>query len=570
MFHLRALTHLLLFTAPAFAAWTPPDAGQLARLERALAPQHAQYDPAEQLIRRPFSTPGYHTTLKGGMVHPTKDSFAYALGLLDTGKPDDLARAAAILRRGLSLQDTDPNRRTYGIWSWYLEEPLDRMSPPDWNWADFNGAVLVQVLRDHRDRLAPDLAAAVAAGLRHAGAAIVKRNVGPGYTNIAILGTYVTLVGGEVLGDADLRDYGLGRLRRIHAHLGENGTFEEYNSPTYTVIALQELSRLQAHATTPEARPLLDQLVHKAWEELASHFHAPTRQWAGPHSRAYRSLAQDSLLALIQRGTAGRVAFGVDVPDREERRLPLACPPDLEPLFAAPTAPRTVTETFIRRTQTVGTTYLHPQYALGTVNRGDLWNQRRALLLHFGTATRPGYVQLRFLKDGYDFSSAILTSAQRAGTAVGTVHLITDGGDTHISLDKVKQGTIRARDLRVRFEVGGPAAAQATVNVGPDGQAARLQLGDLPVAIRLAYARFGRAAPSLTTGRDAERAWVDVVFHEGDERTFALATLEEAVAGFVFAVGPAPVPTAAVKEGRLEVQAEGLAVRAPVRPGPRS
>ena len=87
MFHLRALTHLLLFTAPAFAAWTPPDAGQLARLERALAPQHAQYDPAEQLIRRPFSTPGYHTTLKGGMVHPTKDSFAYALGLLDTGNP---------------------------------------------------------------------------------------------------------------------------------------------------------------------------------------------------------------------------------------------------------------------------------------------------------------------------------------------------------------------------------------------------------------------------------------------------------------------------------------------------
>jgi len=34
---------------------------QLARLDRALAPSHAQYDPAEQMLRRPFSSPGYHT-----------------------------------------------------------------------------------------------------------------------------------------------------------------------------------------------------------------------------------------------------------------------------------------------------------------------------------------------------------------------------------------------------------------------------------------------------------------------------------------------------------------------------
>ncbi|MSU24580.1 MAG: hypothetical protein EXS32_12255 [Opitutus sp.] len=90
------------------AAWTPPDAAQLARLERALAPQHAQWDPAEQMPKRPFSSPGYHTTLKGGFVHSTRDAFTYAVGLLDPGKPEHLDRACAILRRVIALQDSDP------------------------------------------------------------------------------------------------------------------------------------------------------------------------------------------------------------------------------------------------------------------------------------------------------------------------------------------------------------------------------------------------------------------------------------------------------------------------------
>ena len=119
---------------------------------------------------------------------------------------------------------------------------------------------------------------------------------------------------------------------------------------------------------------------------------------------------------------------------------------------------------------TVGTTYLHPQFALGSINRGDLWNQRRPLIAHFGTAAAPGYLQLRFLKNDYDFSSAILHGTQREGLVVGAVNLITNGGDTHISLDKVKAAKIRARDLRLRFELGGPAAKNAASHIAPPDQ----------------------------------------------------------------------------------------------------
>ena len=506
------------------------------------------------------------TTLTGGLVHSTRESLAYAVGLLDTGRPADLERAIAVIQRVVALQDSDPASKTYGIWSWFLEEPLATMSPPDWNWADFNGVSLLQIARDHRARLPADLAHAVDKAILRCCAAIKKRDVGPSYTNIAIMGTYVTLVAGEIYGLPEFLTYGLERLTRIHQFTAENGAFEEYNSPTYTVIALLELSRLKAHVKTPTAQPMIDALLRRTWEEVATHFHAPTRQWAGPNSRAYASLNRPGNLALIQRATAGHVTFGIDDPDREELRLPVVCPPDLEPLFGPLMEPRTVTETFIKRTDTVGTTYLQPKFALGTINHGDLWNQRRPLLLHFGAVAQPGYVQLRFLKNNYDFSSAIFSGAQRAGLAVGTVHLITNGGDTHISLDLVKNGRIRARDLRLRFEVGGPAAKTARVSAGPTSL---ITTDDLQITIKIVRARFDGHDATISAGGDDKTNWLDVVFFAGEEREFDLAALDEAFAGFALSVDSPVEPTFKLEARRGVVTASGLTVSAPLKPAPR-
>ena len=56
----------------------------------------------------------------------------------------------------------------------------------------------------------------------------------------------------------------------------------------------------------------MEALYRTAWDEIASHFHPPTRQWAGPHSRCYSTLLGRGTLALIQRATDGRVNFGAN------------------------------------------------------------------------------------------------------------------------------------------------------------------------------------------------------------------------------------------------------------------
>lgn len=145
------------------------------------------FSPKQNLLRDVFKHPGYHSRIpNGSVVHMTVPSLRYALALLQAG--DGSLRAGAIIRAVLQMQDTDVASSTYGVWPWFLEEPLTAMSQPDWNWADFCGELLGTMIVDHADALPAELVADMKEALGHAGWAIFRRNSNPAYTNIALLG----------------------------------------------------------------------------------------------------------------------------------------------------------------------------------------------------------------------------------------------------------------------------------------------------------------------------------------------------------------------------------------------
>jgi hypothetical protein len=563
-----------LFAACASAAQHPPftlSAAQKERLNRALAPMHKDYDPDAKMIRAPFSSPGYHTTLKGGTVHSTRTALGYAVALLDTGDEALRRRACDVLGTVIALQDTDPKSKTYGIWSWFLEEPLDQMSPPDWNWADFCGTQLLQVALDHRDRLPPDLARRVDESIRHAARSIERRNVGPGYTNIALMGTYVTYVTAELYGIADLKTYAAQRLRRFYDYTKEQGAFSEYNSPTYSMVALEELGRMRLHVQDPAARPLIEELYREVWQDIALHFHAPSRQWAGPHSRCYSTLLSPSTLGMLQNAADGALDWGIDRPSVSEQRLPLDCPPEFIPFFQRLNTPREIIKTYLKATPpVVGTTWLESAFTLGSVSRGEFWNQRRGILAYWGTPHAPAYLHVRFLRNDYDFSDAQLFTVQRRGDLLAAVNLATDGGNTHIGLDRIKNGQFTAKDLRLRFEFGGSAAAQAPRPPTSLADAAELRFGDLRGFITVPSCAFDGLTPTWTSGSGKGNAWLDLVLYSGDERAFDLTRFSSAALGFALrlAAGECAPPQAAatLSDGRLALTWDSLRVTIPVKP----
>ena len=112
----------------------------------------------------------------------------------------------------VELQDADSASETFGVWPWLLEEPIAEMTPPDLNWADFCGASLAHILIQHADMLSPETRQHTEDALRSAAAAIRKRDVGPGYTNIAVLGGGVCAAAGELFSDDEMLQYGRERL----------------------------------------------------------------------------------------------------------------------------------------------------------------------------------------------------------------------------------------------------------------------------------------------------------------------------------------------------------------------
>ncbi|CAG7656916.1 hypothetical protein ACFQI7_00135 [Paenibacillus allorhizosphaerae] len=513
-------------------------------LMQELGSWHKDYNPGLHMVRRPFSSPGYHTTLKGVThTHPTLAACIYALALLDSGEQAYTERASDLLRKVIGLQDQKRDSATFGIWSWFMEEPLSMMAPPDWNWADFCGKRLVLAEQRHGQRLSPSLREQIRHAVFCACDAIIKRNVGPGYTNIAIMGAFVTLIAGEVYGVDRYADYGLERLRKFSDYTRELGTFQEFNSPTYTVVAIQELSSIHTSTRLPEAKRLSADMLDVAWSMIAEHYHAPTGEWSGPHSRSYSTMMTDAVRSFLQ------MACGDTVPMLPEDHMSysldwyendIQCPPDYRAAFREGQGGeyrQVIHRDAGGMAVNTATTYKDERVSLGTFSKDVMWNQRRNLLAYVRNGDRFSYIHLRFLHDGYDYSSAVFSCRQEGADALFGIGFCTNGGDTHIGLDPI-DGTLEAADLRLRFEIGGRLeGVEARLTEEAGAVHVSLDGGALAMQAAVLFAAFDGETPRWEIGRIGEKLNVDYVVYAGDTKRFDFRSLQEALLVLAFRLG---------------------------------
>ncbi|OXM83397.1 hypothetical protein [Paenibacillus rigui] len=511
-------------------------------LLRELEAWHQDYNPELRMVRRPFSSPGYHTTLKHTThTHPTLAAVMYALALLDSGVEAYVPRASDILEQVISLQDQNPANATFGIWSWFQEEPLAQMAPPDWNWADFCGKRLVLTEQRHGSLLPADLREKLRHAVFCACDAIMKRNVGPGYTNIAIMGAFVTLVAGEVYGIDRYVHYGLERLRRFREYTHDLGTFQEYNSPTYTIVAIQELSSIHTSTRLPDAKLWSADMLDVAWRMVAEHYHFPTGQWSGPHSRSYSTVMTESVRSFLQ------MAVGDTLQLQSESKLvysldwygnSISCPE----AYIASFHHAQVAEhsQVVQRSPegvaiNIATTFKNGQVSLGTFSRDVMWNQRRNLIAYVPNGDGFSYIHLRFLHDGYDYSSAVYTSRQERTDVLFGIGFCTDGGDTHIGLDPIN-GSIEAEDLRLRFEIGGRSeGVEADLLAQHGKKSVQVRLPDgITMQTEVLFAAFDGETPRWEISRDADKSCIDYIVYSGEKKPFDFRSMQRALMVLAF------------------------------------
>jgi hypothetical protein len=496
-------------------------------MQKLLAYYDEQFDPAENMLKVEFSSPGYHTRFEtGDLLHPTRESLVYALALLKRGTEEDTIRAAAILRRVLSLQDPDPENPTFGIWPWLMEEPLAEMTSPDLNWADFCGASLAHILIQHSGQLPDDLRKLTKSSLRNATAAIRNRNVGPGYTNIAVLGGGVCAAAGELFDDTSLLEYGRTRLQKVVEHTARHGGFNEYNSPPYCKVVIAECERILELVEDSATREAAEAIRRAAWQMIGESFHRPTQQWAGPHSRNSRDRLRNTMVDFLARRTGADLKTHPTMRDGKPRGYgvvrPLMCPDEFLAGFRAEREyPYQIQRTFVnaktKSNRRVGTTWFDELACLGTVNRSTFWTQRKPLLACWQTAQDPSVVlRLRFLHDGRDFASMGVRTTQENSRALSSFHPVENAGSWHPSLDRPVDGIFRATDLRIRYELRGKKVSVTGLGEGRFELAA----GQRRVILHTSGGKFAELDVVWQTGREKDRVFVDGVCYSGLVREF--------------------------------------------------
>lgn len=552
-----------------------PNSQQQALLVRKLEEQEASFDVDQQLLRRyvPPTANHYHSNLIDTTVHSLRESAHYAADLMDSGLPNYQWRALQIFQKLASLQDQDPEHDTYGIWPYHQEETLAEMNRPDWNWADFIGVQFLETFMKHYAAIPDNVRLTMREAIIHASRSIQRRDVKPGYTNIAIMGTLVTYLSAHLFDLSEMKEYADRRLLRFYEYTRELRGFAEYNSPTYTRVALDELCRMRQYILHKDAREMIDYCYDTGWEILASHFHSPTGQLAAPHSRSYSTLSRDQFYDFLYGASQGRIAYGEATYPANYYKLRHKIPSRYRPYFISLPEARTEVDTFsLDENPVVGTTYLHPRYCVGTANRSTTWQQRRPLVAYWGTAEAPRYLQPRLLHDFVDFGIGNIFSRQQNNRVLTALNFARNGGDYHISIDRLTDGTFRAKDIRLRFEFGGSDRYdQMTIT---DDQTIRVVDGDTRIEVQLLHACFAdEQIYRLEKGKDEERSWVDLLIYSGDERVFDLTTMEQAAIGWTTRISTnrdqsedSVAARAEVQNQQLQLEWGDLRLSVPVRP----
>ncbi len=488
-----------------------------------------RYDEKVKLLKvyRDAESNHYHSTLVGQDVHPFRNSIYYASELLDTQVPAYQQRAFQIIEQVIAHQDQDAERETYGIWPYNYEEPLEEMAKPDWNWADFISKALIEDYINHADVLPADLQAKMKQSIIHAAHSIQRRDVKPGYTNIAIMGTFVTYVASHLFDLPDMQAYADMRLKRFYDYTVALGGFAEYNSPTYTRVALDELARMQKYITDREALRMVDVCYRTGWQGLARHFHPPSAQLAGPHSRSYATLLRDDFYDFLYSASDGKIAYGEAKKTVEYYLLPHQIPKDMLKNFQTLDQVKVSVDTFsLDKPYVVGYTYLHSSYTLGTVSRSNTWEQRRPYVAYWGSPEQPKYFRVRLLHDFVDFATGQIFSQQQEAEALTALCFATNGGDYHTSLDRLEGGKFKAKDLRLRFELSDAAMLD---KLKLQDQTFSLKDQNVDLRVKMLMAQFGDLPLKVEKGKDEESAYVDWIIYSGEERHFDLSALQEAI-----------------------------------------
>lgn len=486
----------------------------------------------------------YHTKLADSDVHIISNSSAYASDAIISKKDYELGQK--VFKKVISLQDKDPESETYGLWPWYMEETLAEMDVPDYNMADFNAKEMIVSIFEEGENLDKDIKNEMLQSIECACVCIMKRNMGVQYTNVCLTDCFVTVSAGELCNNKKLIEYGRKKLKKFVYYTKGHGDISEYNSPTYSILAINDIGDLLKYINDEETLKYANEANDLLWKMLAEHFDYNTLQLNGPQDRAYSDFVGAEFLKTIAKGA------GVDFTKhpkfdkylseeqknaylKSTRRSP-QCPKEYIPIFKGEREYK-----YIRRMTSNGfnypffdfakatVTYKGDGYAVGTQNRSEMWNQRRPILGYIYNDEKDISFRVKCYHDGFDFASGGFHSTQHKSNILASINFSENRGDTHVDIDKISDGLVSAEDLRITFEFTGDTQK---IKYRKYGRMLILDINGVKMRINPFICEFGETEIKDSIDITDNTFKYSLILYSGERKTLKLCEPERAVIAF--------------------------------------
>jgi hypothetical protein len=152
--------------------------------------------------------------------------------------------------------------------------------------------IAIALLKAHGDKIGPEAKVALEIAAK-AAFGFMPGDRSPDYNfqgyndNMPSKASMGLIIAGEMFGNDEAVQHGLGNLRALRDQLTRRGIHSEYNSPTYTPGTLLGMSKIAEYARNEEARDIALKVEHRLWIDLAARVHPGMGLASGPHSRAY-------------------------------------------------------------------------------------------------------------------------------------------------------------------------------------------------------------------------------------------------------------------------------------------
>jgi hypothetical protein len=281
---------------------------------------------------------------------------------------------------------------------------------------------LIDIWFRFRDQLTSGLRRRIRGAVRLGLGEIERLDVHLSYTNICLLDIHNTVLGSQLPGDAHHHERGKRKLDAWIAYTARSGAPHEFNSPTYCAVDINALASLAQHARDRGVALKARLMEERLWLHVGAHFHRPTCQISGPHCRAYRhdTTGAGGYLKAVLYKELGFPELRRPTPyypwSGEEGHVGIALgryhlPDHLRALFDEKTAEWEVRETADADLGLDLTSYLTPDYCLGTASTSysvgeppEPWPQSNAAALYYRRDREPGYGLLytRYTINEYD------------------------------------------------------------------------------------------------------------------------------------------------------------------------